>query len=153
MRMALAVAAEAAASSDVPVGAVVVDSDGVVRGMGHNVREAAYDPTGHAEVVALRAAAGELGRWRLDGTVLVVTLEPCVMCTGAAVAARVDGIVFGAWDEKAGACGSVAMRTFSSSPVKLRRHTVAQLAKKRWSRDRPSTIGSSLPSVAFFIAS
>lgn len=107
MRMALAVAAEATASSDVPVGAVVVDSDGVVRGIGHNVREAVHDPTGHAEVVALRAAAGELGRWRLDGTLLVVTLEPCVMCTGAAVAARVDGIVFGAWDAKAGACGSV----------------------------------------------
>ena len=107
MRMALAIAAEAAASSDVPVGAVVVDSDGVVRGLGHNVREAVHDPTGHAEVVALRAAAADLGRWRLDGTVLVVTLEPCVMCTGAAVAARVDGIVFGAWDEKAGACGSV----------------------------------------------
>lgn len=107
MRMALAVAAEAAASSDVPVGAVVVDSDGAVRGIGHNVREAVHDPTGHAEVVALRAAAADLGRWRLDGTVLVVTLEPCVMCTGAAVAARVDGIVFGAWDDKAGACGSV----------------------------------------------
>jgi len=107
MRMALAVAAEAAASSDVPVGAVVVDADGAVRGIGHNVREAVHDPTGHAEVVALRAAAADLGRWRLDGTVLVVTLEPCVMCTGAAVAARVDGIVFGAWDDKAGACGSV----------------------------------------------
>jgi len=107
MRMALAVASEAAASSDVPVGAVVVDSGGVVRGVGCNVREAVHDPTGHAEVVALRAAAGELGRWRLDGATLVVTLEPCVMCTGAAVAARVDGIVFGAWDEKAGACGSV----------------------------------------------
>ena len=103
MRMALAVAAEAAASSDVPVGAVVVDADGAVRGIGHNVREAVHDPTGHAEVVALRAAAADLGRWRLDGTVLVVTLEPCVMCTGAAVAARVDGIVFGAWDDKAGA--------------------------------------------------
>lgn len=107
MRMALAMAAEAAASSDVPVGAVVVDSEGSVRGLGHNVREAVHDPTGHAEVIALRAAAADLGSWRLDGTVLVVTLEPCVMCTGAAVAARVDGIVFGAWDEKAGACGSV----------------------------------------------
>lgn len=107
MRMALAVAAEAAASSDVPVGAVVVDADGAVRGIGHNVREAVHDPTGHAEVVALRAAAADLGRWRLDGTVLVVTLEPCVMCTGAAVAARVDGIVFGAWDDKAGASGSM----------------------------------------------
>jgi tRNA(adenine34) deaminase len=107
MRMALAVAGSAQESGDIPVGAVVVGADGTVLGLGHNIREAVHDPTGHAEVVALRAAAQTVGRWRLEDAILVVTLEPCAMCAGAAVAARVGGIVFGAWDEKAGACGSV----------------------------------------------
>ncbi|MDR1118921.1 MAG: nucleoside deaminase [Bifidobacteriaceae bacterium] len=92
---------------DVPVGAVVVGPDGSVVGHGANVRLALCDPTAHAEIVALRAAAGKLGRWRLDGCTLVATLEPCAMCAGALVAARVDRVVFGAWDAKAGACGSV----------------------------------------------
>ncbi|HSP60595.1 MAG TPA: tRNA adenosine(34) deaminase TadA [Ornithinimicrobium sp.] len=106
-RLALAEAGRATGSGDVPIGAVVVDAGGRVLGRGHNVREAEHDPTGHAEVVALRAAGRALGRWRLEGCTLVVTLEPCAMCAGAAVLARVDRIVFGAWDEKAGACGSV----------------------------------------------
>jgi tRNA(adenine34) deaminase len=104
---ALAIAAEAAGSQDVPVGAVVVNPDGVVIGRGRNVREEQADPTGHAEVVALREAALARGGWRLDDCTLVVTLEPCVMCAGAAMAARLKRLVFGAWDPKAGACGSV----------------------------------------------
>lgn len=107
MRQALAEARDALATDDVPVGAVVVDAAGEVVGAGRNVREAAQDPTGHAEMVALRAAAGRLGRWRLDGCTLVVTLEPCTMCAGAAVLARVDRIVYAAADPKAGAAGSV----------------------------------------------
>ena len=107
VRSALDVAAGAAASGDVPVGAVVVGPDGVEVGRGRNVREELGDPTGHAEVVALRAAGRALGSWRLQGCMLVVTLEPCAMCAGAAVLARVDRIVFGAFDPKAGACGSV----------------------------------------------
>jgi tRNA(adenine34) deaminase len=103
----LELAAAAAGSDDVPVGAVVVGADGVVLGRGRNVREATGDPTGHAEIVALREAAAAGASWRLDGATLVVTLEPCVMCAGAAMAARVERIVFGAWDPKAGACGSV----------------------------------------------
>lgn len=104
---ALALAAAAAGSDDVPVGAVVIGADGVVIGRGRNVREEVGDPTGHAEIIALRDAAAAVGSWRLDGATLVVTLEPCVMCAGAAMAARVERIVFGAWDPKAGACGSV----------------------------------------------
>lgn len=104
---ALELAAAAAGSQDVPVGALVVSPEGVVVGRGRNVREERGDPTGHAEVVALREAAASLGSWRLDDCTLVVTLEPCVMCAGAAMAARVARIVFGAWDPKAGACGSV----------------------------------------------
>lgn len=104
---ALALAARSVPTGDVPVGALVVDEHGVVLGEGWNVREAAGDPTGHAEVVALRAAAQIRGGWRLEGCTLVVTLEPCVMCAGALLLARVDRVVFGAWDEKAGACGSV----------------------------------------------
>jgi tRNA(adenine34) deaminase len=104
---ALELAAAAASSEDVPVGAIVLDGDGAVIGRGCNVREAAGDPTGHAEVVALREAAASRGTWRLDGCTLVVTLEPCVMCAGAAMQARLDRVVFGAWDPKAGACGSV----------------------------------------------
>ncbi len=107
MRAALEVAAGAHGSGDVPVGAVVVDAEGVQLSRGHNVREALADPTGHAEIVALRAAGAARGEWRLSGCSLVVTLEPCAMCAGAAVLARVDRIVFGAFDPKAGACGSV----------------------------------------------
>jgi tRNA(adenine34) deaminase len=91
----------------VPVGALVLDPDGAVLGRGRNVREELGDPTGHAEVVALREAAAAAGSWRLEGCTLVVTLEPCVMCAGAAMAARLERVVFGAWDPKAGACGSV----------------------------------------------
>jgi tRNA(adenine34) deaminase len=107
MRVALAEAALAGEAGDVPVGAVVLDPDGVVVGRGHNAREATADPTAHAEVVALRAAAAARGTWRLDGCTLVVTLEPCPMCAGAAVLARVDRVVFAADDPKAGAAGSV----------------------------------------------
>jgi tRNA(adenine34) deaminase len=107
MRLALVEAGRAEPSGDVPVGAVVLDPDGGVIGSGHNRREADADPTAHAEVLALRAAARALGRWRLSGCTLVVTLEPCTMCAGAAVLARVDRIVFGAFDPKAGAVGSL----------------------------------------------
>ncbi|WP_407942880.1 nucleoside deaminase [Luteipulveratus halotolerans] len=103
----LALAREAAADGDVPVGAVVVDGDGQVVGDGRNRRTADGDPLAHAEVVALRAAAEARGGWRLDDCTLVVTLEPCPMCAGAALQARVRRIVLGAWDPKAGACGSV----------------------------------------------
>ena len=106
MDLALAEARAALATADVPVGAVVLGPDGAVVGRGRNVREAVADPTGHAEVVALRQAAAALGRWRLDGCTLVVTLEPCLMCAGAVLQARVPRLVFGAWDDKAGACGS-----------------------------------------------
>lgn len=107
MRRALELAREAVADADVPVGAVVLDAEGRVVGEGRNVRERDGDPTGHAEVVALRAAAERLGTWRLDGCTLVVTLEPCTMCAGAIVGARIERLVLGAWDEKAGAVGSL----------------------------------------------
>ena len=107
MRQALALAALAAGAGDVPVGAVVVDSAGTVIGTGRNTRERDADPTGHAEIVAIREAAATLGEWRLDGCTLVVTLEPCTMCAGALVAARIERLVFGAFDEKTGAVGSL----------------------------------------------
>lgn len=107
MGIALDTARGALASGDIPVGAVVVDAFGRVIATGHNVRERDGDPTGHAELVALRAAAASRERWRLDGCTLVVTLEPCTMCAGALVLARVDRLVFGAYDEKAGAVGSL----------------------------------------------
>ena len=107
MESALEQARLALTTSDVPVGAVVIDETGVVIGVGRNEREALCDPTAHAEVLALRAAATHRGEWRLSGCSLVVTLEPCTMCAGAAVLARVDRIVFGAHDEKAGAAGSM----------------------------------------------
>jgi tRNA(adenine34) deaminase len=108
MARALTIAQSAAdASGDVPVGAVILDADGNVIAEGANAREADGDPTAHAEVVALRAAASQLGQWRLDGCTLVVTLEPCPMCAGAIVLSRVDRVVIGAWDPKAGAAGSV----------------------------------------------
>ncbi len=107
MLAALAEARAALATGDVPIGAVVLDPAGTVVGRGRNVREADADPTGHAEVVALREAARARGEWRLAGCTLVVTLEPCTMCAGAAVLARVERVVFGAFDEKAGAVGSL----------------------------------------------
>lgn len=107
MQLALTEARGALETGDVPIGAVVVDGAGDVLGRGRNVREADADPTGHAEVVALRAAARARGEWRLDGCTLVVTLEPCTMCAGAAVLSRVDRVVFGAYDDKGGAVGSL----------------------------------------------
>jgi tRNA(adenine34) deaminase len=107
MRSALDVARLALASDDVPVGAVVLDSTGVIIGRGFNQREALGDPTAHAELLAIRAASSALGSWRLDGCTLVVTLEPCAMCAGALVQARVSRLVFGAYDPKAGAVGSL----------------------------------------------
>jgi tRNA(adenine34) deaminase len=107
MRRALVLAAAAAADGDVPVGAVVMDAAGAVIGEGRNLRELTHDPTAHAEVVALRQAAASLGTWHLAGCTLVVTLEPCAMCAGAVLQARVPRLVFGAWDDKAGAAGSV----------------------------------------------
>ena len=107
MGLALAEASLAAGSADVPVGAVVLDESGAVLGRGHNLREATGDPLGHAEVVALRDAAEAVGAWRLTGATLVVTLEPCTMCAGALVLARVARLVYGAEDPKAGAVGSL----------------------------------------------
>ena len=107
MDLALSEAALTAGSGDVPIGAVVLDADGQVIGTGRNRREECGDPTAHAEVLALREAAAQRGEWRLEGCTLVVTLEPCAMCAGAIVLARVPTVVFGAWDPKAGACGSV----------------------------------------------
>ena len=107
MRLALHQAGLTVAAGDVPVGAVVVDADGVVLGAGFNAREALGDPTAHAEIVALRVAAAAVGNWRLPGCTLVVTLEPCTMCAGALVLARIGRVVFGAADPKAGAVGSL----------------------------------------------
>ena len=107
MDLALSEAERTSSSGDVPIGAVVLDPEGRVIGTGRNRREADGDPTAHAEVLALRAAAARRGEWRLEGCTLVVTLEPCAMCAGAIVLARVPTVVFGAWDPKAGACGSV----------------------------------------------
>ena len=107
MRLAIEQAQQAEYGGDVPIGAVVIDPDGTVIGTGHNEREALGDPTAHAEVVALRAAAKQRGSWRLDGCTLVVSLEPCTMCAGALVLARVDRLVYGATDPKAGAVGSL----------------------------------------------
>jgi tRNA(adenine34) deaminase len=107
MRAALEEAKRALESSDVPIGAVVLDANGSVVGRGHNVREREADPIGHAELVAVRRAAQALGGWRLAGCTLVVTLEPCTMCAGAIVLSRLDRLVFGAFDPKAGAVGSL----------------------------------------------
>jgi tRNA(adenine34) deaminase len=107
MRAALVEAAAALATDDVPVGAVVVDEHGRVVGRGRNRREADDDPTAHAEVVAIRQAAEARGAWRLEGCTIVVTLEPCTMCAGAIGLARLDRLVFGAFDDKAGAVGSL----------------------------------------------
>lgn len=107
MRQALTIANSALETGDVPVGAVVVNKDGVVIGRGSNEREANNDPTAHAEIVAIRAASSRLQNSRLDGCTLVVTMEPCAMCAGAIAQSRISHLVFGAWDEKAGAVGSV----------------------------------------------
>jgi tRNA(adenine34) deaminase len=107
MLLALAEAQQAPATRDVPVGAVVVNGNGVVIAARRNERELTGDPTAHAEMLALRDAAEASGDWRLTDCTLVVTLEPCVMCAGAIVAARVPTLVFGAWDDKAGAAGSL----------------------------------------------
>jgi tRNA(adenine34) deaminase len=107
MLRALDLAAEAAAVDEIPVGAVILDRTGRVIAEGRNTREESHDPTGHAEIEALRRAAASLGSWNLQGCTLVVTLEPCVMCAGAILQARVARVVFGAWDDKAGAAGSM----------------------------------------------
>jgi tRNA(adenine34) deaminase len=107
MRDALDQARQALGSADVPVGAVVLDADGRRIGAGRNVRERDGDPTGHAELVAIRQASAARGEWRLTGCTLVVTLEPCTMCAGAIVLARLDRLIFGAYDPKAGAVGSL----------------------------------------------
>ena len=107
MVAALDVARSALAAGEVPIGAVVLDRSGAVIASAHNEREALRDPTAHAEVVALRRAGAALGAWQLSGCTLVVTVEPCTMCAGALVLARVARVVFGAWDPKAGAVGSL----------------------------------------------
>jgi len=107
MREALVVAKSALSTGDVPVGAIVINKDGVIVGKGFNEREANNDPTAHAEVVAIRNAAARLQNSRLDGCTLIVTLEPCAMCPGAIAQSRISKLIFGAWDEKAGAVGSV----------------------------------------------
>jgi tRNA(adenine34) deaminase len=107
MRLAFDEARLAAAAGEVPIGAVVLDADGLVVGRGHNQRESTSDPTAHAEIQAIREAARHRGGWRLDGCQLVVTLEPCTMCAGAIVLARLDRLVYGATDPKAGAVGSL----------------------------------------------
>ncbi len=106
MTEALALAEQAGAAGEIPVGAVIVDRDGQIIGRGSNRREAG-DPLGHAELIAIRQAAGVIGDWRLEGTTMVVTLEPCAMCAGALVNARVGRLIFGAFDPKAGFCGSL----------------------------------------------
>jgi tRNA(adenine34) deaminase len=105
MQAAIALAAQSGA--DVPVSALILDSDGTVIASAHNNREVTHDPTGHAEIIAIREATASRGDWRLEGCTLVVTLEPCVMCAGAIVAARIPRVVFGAWDDRVGASGSL----------------------------------------------
>ena len=107
MQAALSLAKVAADKGDVPVGAIVVNETGEILGTGQNLREQSNDPTAHAEIIAIRQAAEKIGSWRLDDLTLVVTLEPCAMCAGAILQSRIKRLVFGAWDEKAGAVGSV----------------------------------------------
>lgn len=107
IRLTLALARRSAETGDVPVGAVVLGESGWLLGEGWNAREATGDPTAHAEIVALRAAARSIGTWNLSGSVLAVTVEPCTMCAGAIVAARVNRVVFGCWEPKTGAAGSL----------------------------------------------
>ncbi len=106
MEEAFALAEEAGADGEIPIGAVVVGPDGTIIGRGRNRRQSG-DPLGHAEVYAIREAAAAIGDWRLEGTTMVVTLEPCAMCAGALVNARIERLVFAAWDPKAGFCGSL----------------------------------------------
>ena len=128
MGLALDEARAALVTGDVPVGALVLDPEGRVLARGRNVREAHQDPTGHAELVALRAAAGALGTWRLDGCTLVVTLEPCPMCAGAIVGSRIARLVYGAADDKQGAAGSLW-----------------DLVRDRRLNHRPEVVGGVLP--------
>jgi tRNA(adenine34) deaminase len=107
MRAALAVAQNSLVSGDVPVGAIIINKHGEIVATGHNERELHNDPTAHAEIVALRRASQATGEWRLEGHTIIVTLEPCAMCAGAIAQSRISTVVFGAWDEKAGAVGSV----------------------------------------------
>ena len=107
MQQAIALAKDAAAHNDVPVGALVVNEQGEVLGTGHNLREESNDPSAHAEIVAMRNAAAKISNWRMDDLTMIVTLEPCAMCAGAISQSRFKRLVFGAWDEKAGAVGSV----------------------------------------------
>ena len=107
MRQALDIARSALASNDVPIGALVLNSNGEVISTGANRREIDNDPSAHAEIVAMREAGDKLNNWRLDGCTIVVTLEPCAMCAGAIAQSRINKLIFGAWDEKAGAVGSV----------------------------------------------
>lgn len=107
MRLALAEAVAAPDTGDVPIGAVVIDAAGAVIGRGRNAREALRDPTAHAEILALRTAAEAIGSWNLTGCAMAVTVEPCTMCAGAVVAARLDALVFGCWEPKTGAAGSL----------------------------------------------
>ncbi len=107
MQQAISVAKDAALHNDVPVGALVVTEQGKILGTGHNLREENNDPTAHAEIAAMRNAAAKIGSWRMDELTMIVTLEPCAMCAGAISQSRFKRLVFGAWDEKAGAVGSV----------------------------------------------
>jgi len=107
MQAALSLARVAADKGDVPVGAIVVNESSEILGTGQNLREQSNDPTAHAEVIAIRQAAEKIGSWRLDDLTIIVTLEPCAMCAGAIAQSRIKRLVFGAWDEKAGAVGSV----------------------------------------------
>lgn len=107
MRAALAVAHGALASGDVPVGAVIINKQGEIVATGHNERERHNDPTAHAEIVAIRRACEKSSQWRLEDHTIIVTLEPCAMCAGAIAQSRISTVIFGAWDEKAGAVGSV----------------------------------------------
>jgi tRNA(adenine34) deaminase len=107
MRQAILLAKDAAAHDDVPVGALVLNELGEILGTGHNLREESNDPTAHAEIIAMRNTASKIGNWRMDELTVIVTLEPCAMCAGAISQSRFKRLVFGAWDEKAGAVGSV----------------------------------------------
>ena len=107
MQQALALANQAATSDDVPVGALIVNDQGEIIGVGENLREKNNDPTAHAEIIAIKNAAQRMGNWRLDDLTMVVTLEPCAMCAGAIVQTRIKRLVFGAFDERAGAVGSI----------------------------------------------
>jgi len=107
MQQALLLAKQSSDNGDVPVGALITNESGEVLGRGRNLREEKNDPTAHAEIVALREAGEKVGSWRLDDLTMVVTLEPCAMCAGAILQSRIKRLVFGAWNEKAGAVGSI----------------------------------------------